>query len=155
MTDTDLRWRLRQLPREIEPARDLWPGIAARLDTAPRRQGRAAWGGGLALAASLLLAFAGWRLAAPPAPPAAGVDPVARVVQTEARALTLEYNAALAEYRDLPLADEAAPGIEALDRSARDIRSALAAAPGSVRLLQQLQRTYTRRLELTQRAVAG
>ena len=155
MTDTDLRWRLRQLPREIEPGRDLWPDIAARLGAPPRRHARAAWGGGLALAATLLLAFAGWRLAATPTPPAAGEEAMARVVQTEARALTLEYNAALAEYRDLPVAAEAAPGLEALDRSARDIRSALAASPDSVRLLQQLQRTYTRRLELTQRAVTG
>ena len=31
MGENELRWQLRQLPRELDPPRDLWPGIAARL----------------------------------------------------------------------------------------------------------------------------
>jgi len=161
MTDTDLRWQLRQLPREMDPARDLWPGIAARLQpNATRRRARLAWTGGLALAASLLAAIVGWRLlSAPaanaPAPVAAQSDPAEHVVQAEERAITLEYRATLAGYERLPMPAEIQPGLEVLDASARDIRSALAAHPDSPRLLQQLQRTYSRRLELTHRAVAG
>ena len=49
--DASLRFRLRQLPRELEPGRDLWPGIEARLPPASRRHAFAGWGGGLALAA--------------------------------------------------------------------------------------------------------
>ena len=159
MTDTDLRWQLRQLPREMEPARDLWPGIAARLQApAARRRSGLTWG--LALAASVLVAIVGWRLAnAPaanaPAPVAAQSDPAVHVVQAEERAITLEYRATLAGYEQLPMPAEIQPGLEALDASARDIRSALAAQPDSPRLLQQLQRAYSRRLELTHRAVAG
>jgi hypothetical protein len=164
MNDTDLRWRLRQLPREMEPARDLWPGIADRLQPpAARRHARLAWTGGLALAASLLIAIVGWRLAAAPAADApapvaadpAAADPAGHVVQAEERAITLEYRATLAGYQQLPMPAEIQPGLDALDASARDIRSALAADPDSPRLLQQLQRTYSRRLELTHRAVAG
>jgi hypothetical protein len=160
MNDTDLRWRLRQLPRELEPEHDLWPGIAARLQAPAQRRTRRAWTGGLALAASLLLAVFGWRLVAVPAHDAPvvaapGSDAAEQLVQQQARALTLEYRAALSQYETLPMPSEAEPGLEALDASARDIRSALAVEPDSVRLLQQLQRTYTRRLELTHRAVAG
>jgi hypothetical protein len=160
MTDTDLRWRLRQLPRELEPTRDLWPGIAARLQPAAQRRTRRAWAGAFALAASLLLAVLGWRLVAVPAHDAPvvaapGGDAAEQLVQQQAREMTLEYRAALAQYEALPVPSEAEPGLEALDASARDIRSALAVEPDSVRLLQQLQRTYTRRLELTHRAVAG
>ena len=38
MTETDLRWRLRQLPRDIEPAADLWPGIAAAIGRRPAQR---------------------------------------------------------------------------------------------------------------------
>jgi anti-sigma factor RsiW len=34
---------LRELPREIEPGRDLYPGIAARLTPARRRAGPSPW----------------------------------------------------------------------------------------------------------------
>ncbi|MGH8028990.1 MAG: hypothetical protein ACREO3_03545 [Arenimonas sp.] len=161
MTDTDLRWRLRQLPREIEPAHDLWPGIEARLQPGSRRATRLAWAGGLALAASLLLAVLGWRLVSVPAPDAPEAPVVVapradeHVIALQARVLTLEYRAALAEYESFPVPAAVGPGLEAFDASARDIRSALVLAPDSVRLLQQLQRTYTRRLELTHRAVTS
>jgi hypothetical protein len=90
-----------------------------------------------------------------PAPAADTRSAEAGMVQAEARAMTVAYEAALAEYAAAPMPETIQPGLDALDASARDIRSALAAEPESVRLLQQLQRTYARRLELTHRAVAG
>jgi hypothetical protein len=162
MTETDLRFRLRQLPREMDPERDLWPGIESRLQPAPRRHARAAWTGGLALAASLMLAAVGWYLGNLPTPAndAGSVAEAARsteasMVEAQARAMTVEYEAALAEYAGATLPDEVEPDLEALDRGARDIRSALAASPDSVHLLQMLQRTYARRIELTHRAAIG
>jgi hypothetical protein len=77
------------------------------------------------------------------------------MVEAQARAMTVEYEAALAEYAGATLPDEVEPDLEALDRGARDIRSALAASPDSVHLLQMLQRTYARRIELTHRAAIG
>ena len=45
------------------------------------------------------------------------------------------------------------PGLEALDRSAAEIREALRRDPGSRLLLQRLRDTYTRRLALSRRAL--
>ncbi|HEX5634591.1 MAG TPA: hypothetical protein VFX50_15220 [Gemmatimonadales bacterium] len=49
--------RARELPRSIEPARDLWPGIERRLQ--PRRRRLPRW---LPLAAALALAAGAWLL---------------------------------------------------------------------------------------------
>jgi hypothetical protein len=154
MTETDLRWRLRQLPRELEPERDLWPGIAARLQ-APTVARRMPWRAGLAVAASLLVAVFAWRQAAVDRHPAPMDDGTTRLVQAEAQAITREYQAALDQYATMPVPHELVPGLATLDRSVADIRNALAADPGSVQLLQQLQRTYALRLSLTQRAATG
>lgn len=154
MTETDLRWQLRQLPREIDPPRDLWPGIADAMSRRPATP-RRSWVAGVALAASVLLALGlTWRLM--PAPDAApSPDLTAQLVQREAAGMTAEYQAALRQFEGAPLADTLAPDLRTLDRSADQIRSALAADPDSVALLQQLRRTYSRRLALTQRAVTG
>jgi hypothetical protein len=154
MTDSDLRWRLRQLPREIEPERDLWPGIAARLP-APALARRWPWRAGLALAASLLVAVIAWRQEGMTRAPASVDEGTTRLVQAEARAITREYQSALDQYAAVPVPNELVPGLATLDRSVADIRQALAVDPGSVRLLQQLQRTYALRLSLTQRAATG
>jgi len=61
MSETEMLWKLRQLPREIEPGRDLWPGIAAAVGQ-PRARSRARWLAPFALAASVLLtAGIAWR----------------------------------------------------------------------------------------------
>jgi hypothetical protein len=153
MTETDLRWRLRQLPREIAPERDLWPGIAARLHAPVRR--RAPWRSGLAIAASVLLALAWWRLAPPPDAERRTDEATERIVQAEANAMTREYQAALSQYDAMPVPAELVPSLATLDRSVADIRSALATDTDSVLLLQQLQRAYSRRLALTQRVATS
>ena len=154
MTETDLRWQLRQLPREIQPARDLWPDISPALGNhAPslRRRGLMA----IALAASLTLALGlGWRVTQAPSVAPAG-DPTARLLSQEAGAMTTEYEAAYRQLEISPVAAPLAPALASLDRNARQVRSALASNPGSVELFQQLRRIYSRRLALTQRSVTG
>ena len=154
MNETDLRWSLRQLPREIEPARDLWPGIAegiARRPAKPRRH----WLSGLAMAASVALALGlAWRIAPGPGVGAAP-DPTAKLLQREASAMTTEYHAALRQFDGAPVPETIEPGLKILDHSAEQIRRALAADPDSRVLLEQLRKTYSRRLELTQRAITG
>ena len=151
MSGTELRWQLRQLPREIDPPHDLWPGIAARLRPArPARKGRA-WFAGLAVAASLCLAVGvAWQHGPAPAP-----DPQAELVRREAQALNREYQAALGQFEGAPLPAAIQPALATLDRSVAEIREALDSDPGSRFLLDQLRRTYSRRLSLTQRAVTG
>jgi hypothetical protein len=152
MTEHELRWQLRQLPREIEPAHDLWPGIAARL-RAPAAPRRRPWLAVLSLAACLCLAVG---LAAMLRPgPDATPDLSAELVNREAEAMTIEYQAALREMQGAPIPEPLAPALATLDDSAGEIRAALEEQPGSVRLLDQLKRTYSRRLALTQRAALG
>jgi hypothetical protein len=152
MSKAELSWRLRQLPREMDPPHDLWPGIAARLvRPAPRRLGPGL-GLGLALAASLCLAL-GLAWWARPQAPAAGLQ--AGLMQSEARALDREYEAALAQLAAAPVPGPVEPGLVALDQSAAEIRAALDQDPESRLLLEQLRRTYARRLALTQRAMLG
>ena len=156
MTETDLRWQLRQLPREIEPGRDLWPGIAAAIEhrPAPRRGSRPAWTF-LAMAASVVLAAGLFWKTRPAEPATPGSDSAALVVASESRAITDEYQAALRQYKGAPIPDSLQPSLGELDQSVAQIQRAIAADPHSVYLLEQLRKTYSRRLELTQRAVTG
>ena len=54
-SDDKLDAALRKLPREIQPAGDLWPGIAARITTRHARNG---WSYGVAVAAVVVAAAA-------------------------------------------------------------------------------------------------
>ena len=154
MTETDLRWQLRQLPRDIEPATDLWPGIVAGIERRPAHRPMR-WIAGLAMAASLLLAGGlFWRAGAMPAQ-APAEDITAAVVNAETRALTDEYQAALQQFDGAPIPSQLRPALQEVDRSVVQIRHAIAADPDSVFLLQQLRKTYSLRLSLTQRAVTS
>lgn len=153
-SDADLRWQLRQLPRELDPSRDLWPGIAAGIARGNVRRTRR-WPIAMAMAASLLLAVGVWMRVAPLHRDAAPEDLTARVVRQEAHSMTRQYQAALRELDGAPVPAALAPSIQTLDQSAAQIRQAIAADPDSVFLLHQLQKTYSRRLALTQRAIAG
>ena len=59
------------------------------------------------------------------------------------------------EFEGAPVPEPLAPALATLDAGAEEIRAALAQDPGSVHLLDQLRRTYARRLSLTQRGLAG
>lgn len=163
-----LRWQLRGLRTDRLPGSDLWPGIAQRIASLPQQQpvsaprrDRSHWRPGLlAAAASILVAFGiGWqfRSASPDvsseatlAGSASGAAPVA-VLPQAARAMTVEYRAAIIELdatRQAPLRD---PALRELDRSAADVRTALARDPEARYLLDRLQSLYARRLALTQR----
>lgn len=173
--DAHLLWQLRGLRREQAPGNDLWPGIAARIaaerrpadgNVVPLRRRGAMRLVPWALAATLALALgAAWQLrpASAPAVPLAVAPATApafapgagqpRLAHREAQALTLEYAAAL---RELKTAGTPAPAVDRdlrqLDRSAEQIRTALARDPDAHFLLDRLRRTYEKRLELTQRA---
>lgn len=149
--EAQLRLALRGLRRDIEPEHDLWPGIEARL---PRqrtvRRPTRVWP--LALAASMLLALGlAWQSGPQEARPVA-IDTQAPMPEA-AEALTVHYQAALRELdvRAAPLSWQ--PGLEALDRSAEQVREALRQSPDSSLLLEQLRQIYTRRIALSRRAL--
>ena len=77
------------------------------------------------------------------------------VVRSEARAITDEYQAALRQLQGAPVPAEVQPTLQALDRSVAQIHRAIAADPDAVFLLDQLRRTYSARLALTQQAITG
>ena len=162
-----LRWELRALRKDVAPASDLWPSIAQRLANTPQVASapvvapRPAWRrfAPLATAASLALAFGiAWQLRPLEGSiaPAAN-DPQVQLIATEAQNMTLEYQAALRELDAgrPPRQRPATPELRVLDRSAAQIRTALTRDPNARFLLNQLHRTYTRRLELTQRLAAA
>ena len=153
-----LEARLAALPRELPPARDLWPGIEAAL--APRAPAVRRWP--LALAAGLAIGalgvLLGARLAREPPPPgptgaSGGTGPLASVM-VAARLKGAENAEFLAtrvalertyHERLAMLAPATRAQIEqdlVLIQSARDdIRDALTRDPGSRVLLQLLQST--------------
>lgn len=172
-----LRLRLRGLRRDVPPARDLWPDISARLAAHPQataadpahaatplraaphrhRRGLRRFGW-LAAAASIALAIGiGWQLR-PQAvdAPVAGRD---AMLVRQADAMTREYDAAVRELETAKrtVHEAAAVGetgaLQQLDRSAAEVRAALARDPDALFLLEQLRRVYTQRLSLTRRLV--
>jgi hypothetical protein len=160
-TDTSRRWQLRQLPREREPARDLWAGIAAAIEhplvpaqAVPERRSRVAWRtAGSALAASLLLGLFTLGLVKPHLLEAAGLRRATaehQLVLKEAVAMRKQYQAELRQFRNKPVPADITPALIELDQSADNIIVALNSHPDAVFLLDQLHRTYARRLQLTQ-----
>jgi hypothetical protein len=157
--DEALRWELRGLRRDLEPQADLWPGIAARIVTAPRqaaanRKPRVRWFIPWAMAASVLLAVGGvWQMM-----PADTQAPVGNpVIRQQAVAMALDYERAFArlqqgQRQQSDMQPEMHGAFGELDRSAAQILSAIEDDPNATFLLEQLRRTYARRLQLTQRA---
>lgn len=166
-----LRWQLRAMRRDTTPEQDLWPDIARRLqatreparpavaDTVLRTPatGRSAtaafrprWQP--AMAAALFLAAVAtaalWR-------DRASVQPATTetLVQVEADHMTRQYQAAMLEIAPVstPVAS-LQPAFDDLDRNTAMILEALRHDPNSRLLLDQLRRTYARRLALAQRA---
>lgn len=128
------------------------------------RAARRGWMAPLALAASVAALAIGlgahYRAQGPAAPaggvavaqnaPAAAATP--SLVQREAQGMTLQYQAALREVEPASAASVAMkPAFEDLDRNAALILDALSHDPDSRMLLEQLRRTYARRLALAQR----
>ena len=168
--EAELRMALRGLRQDAQPGSDLWPGIAARIAALPQHaqapppRPSHRWPWSLATAASLLLAVGvTWKMQPVSLSPAmsgvsiattaVGAKKHAPLVQREAETLTVQYRAALRELDPQAVPAGWQPGLEALDRSAAEIRGALQRDPDSRLLLERLRDTYTRRLALSRRAL--
>lgn len=156
-----------RLPREREPAADLWPGIEARLE-------RRRWALPASLAAALAagLALALWlgtgtrapdmttggrtaaRLAAVHAKSESGLIRTAALVDRSYRAAllqSLEQPRRLNERERQALAAE----LEALDGAQARIRAALRQQPDGEYLVSLLAQTHALRLDLVNRLAGG
>ena len=127
----------RGLPRAIEPASELWTGIAGRLGTRGSGFGTRWWRGGLAAAATLVIGFALYRLL----PPSTVLSrPGGRgwvAVQAEYEHATDDLTRALAAERDrlepatLALLER---NLGVIDAAIRESRDALARDPENIEL---------------------
>ena len=172
MSDFELRRRLQGLKADRHPAKDLWPAIAARLDTPAWRPARPArhvllpW---TAVAAVALAVVAGVWLAGhlgdmvgaqrgqPVAASAHAMQPptAAVLLRGEAHALQASYDAALAAVaaeRPARAAATDSPELAAaareLDAATAQLNAALAAEPDATYLVELLKRTQERRVAL-------
>jgi len=166
------------LPREMEPARDLWPGIAARLQGGARVLGfprraeprtRSSRPLVLLAAAAALVAVSSAvtvLLVRPEPGPEGGAsrpylavsadaDPLLRAERDYERAAG-ELIAALEERRDL-MAPDTREAIESslsvMDRALADLRAALERDPGNRELARLFNATHRKRVELLRGAV--
>ena len=159
MSDATYRWHLRQLQREREPSRDLWAGIVAAIAQPKQEQARvvrdSAWRDlGSAVAACVVLGAFGLGLAQPRLLEKAGLHrptPEHRLVLKEAEAIRKQYQRELHKFDGKPVPASITPALLELDQSAEKILVALDSHPDAVFLLDQLRRTYARRLQITQR----
>ena len=162
-----------ELPKDIAPARDLWPGIAARLRESPQRVTHFSWP--MALAAGLLVATVSalltWGLVREPAAPVQVVD--TRPADPAIVPVNYGANSALRPSelaaRDELLVqfrrrlDELSPetraavlrNIAVIQQAANEIDAALAQDPASGLLNQLLLDTYKRELQLYSKVVTA
>lgn len=155
-----------RLGEQAPPAAAQTPVVAAEAQATAlvtalraRETTRNRWMAPFALAASvaaLAIGIAGQYRAQPETsvPVAAQAKAPASLVQREADGMTRQYQAAIREIA--PATEQAKvmqPAFDELDRNAALILDALAHDPDSRLLLEQLRRTYARRLALAQRVV--
>jgi len=148
--NNEFQWRnqMRKLNEAVEPARDLWPDIAARIAqpvaAVPRRQWRRP---ALALAASLVLGVGAVFTA----------SQLQRVDSGPAVAHTATDGAALTALDWAKPADpKLAAAAQDLDKASADLQAALEARPDAVFLVSMLNRTNAQRMRLVrQAAISG
>jgi hypothetical protein len=156
------------LPKDVAPARDLWPGIAARLGEAEATPRRSAFRWPLALAAGFLVASVSalltWTLLRDPAPttqiarePVAAAEivpvkfgPFSGLSAVELRArdrLLTEFRAKFATLKP-ETRDAILKNLAIMQAAADEIDAALARDPASGMLQGMLVGTYKRELQL-------
>jgi len=162
---------LQELPREIEPARDLWPGIARRIGETVQGTGPAAgasarsrwnwrsWPVELVAAAAAVVVFvAGWGVARLSVPGEQS-PPGAVAADASHRELDAEYEAAAKRVLetldssgvDPQTAAQLRADLAVLDDAVQGIRGALEERPSDPRLEKQLTAEVRRRNYVLQR----
>jgi uncharacterized protein (DUF2249 family) len=91
-----------------------------------------------------------WQLMPAAGPQAVEGNPL---IRQQAVSMTLDYEKALAHLQQAETHPEMHAAFGDLDRSVEQILAAIDHDPNAPFLLEQLRRTYARRLQLTQRAV--
>ena len=166
MDELEYRRLLKTLPQTIEPDRDLWQGIDARLDVRSAMQPRhtrslfpfAAAAGFVALAITT-----GWMvlMRAPVQTQSAAATQSLPLIE-EARALHTEFSAALVAgtgNQFASLREQADPRFVAawieLDAAESELNAALQTQPDARFILNRLKQVQHKRLQITQQALSA
>ncbi len=139
------------LPREVQPTRDLFPGIAARIRPRTSRWAPARW----LVAAAMLVGVTSWTTARVLRPDPAPTAEIAWDAQM--RAASAELRGALEARRaDLDPATLATveQNLAVIDDAIAETRAALDADPEDRRLRQALDRANEQKISLLRRALA-
>jgi hypothetical protein len=161
--NNEFEWRkqMRKHAEPIEPARDLWPAIAARLATtsASHRRSRRSQIGWLAIAATLVVAGGAgltayrWQRAVP-VPVPASVPVMTATEPVAAQPVTAQPTTSELTALDWALPDDPALAATAqnLDNASAQLQDALEQRPDAVFLVGLLNRTNSMRLRLLRKS---
>tara|TARA_R110002126_G_scaffold255504_1_gene398466 strand:- start:5965 stop:6486 length:522 start_codon:yes stop_codon:yes gene_type:complete len=164
MNEQQFEQALQQLNKELQPARDLWPDIAARLEPARQQKpedvivpaAKHDKGSGLmhwaSAAALLMVALIGWQLAIlPTSQPQTAAAPTAELLLLQLyeheKAQQLAQVVAVAEGFD-----NWQQQLSIWDQAIAQVRRALQFYPDEPQLLAQLQQLYQQQLRFIQQA---
>lgn len=163
--DNEFQWRnqMRKLNETVEPARDLWPDISARLVQPVAASRRREWRRpAFAIAASLMVAVGAgvtaYRLNRPDASSTGttvAVNPPA-AVPSVAQAGANDVATPTALDWAVPADPKLAAAAQDLDKASADLQAALEARPDAVFLVSMINRTNAQRMRLMrQSAISG
>ena len=152
--DTHLKQQIEQLPKEIQPERDLWPGIELTLTTDSvtnsevqhNADKRVKW---LAMAAAF--AFVGlfsFFVSQQFMPGNNSLDLVAALIEQH----QIQKNQLLVKFKDQPaLTQNWQEQLRELDEAAGAIKKALEQDPTNIALLKMLQQVHQQQIDLIER----
>ena len=148
----------RELPRSIEPPRDLWLGIAGRLGqgatgNVPRAwwRERTFWAGALAAAATFVIVFGVYRLLPPSTALYRPEGQGWAAVEADYQQAAAELGGTLAAERDRLRPETVAlvaRNLSLIDAAIRESRAALARDPGNAELRRLFAAAYRQKIEL-------
>jgi hypothetical protein len=162
--NSEFEWRneMRKLGGAVDPARDLWPSIAARIASAPAEttaHTRRRFAGWMAIAATVIVAIGAgttayrWQRSAPivprvvqtqPGAPVQPVPPAATPATTELPRTALDWA--------IPADPQLAQTAQGLDTASAQLQDALEQRPDAVFLVGLLNRTNAQRLRLMRKS---
>ena len=145
-----LQKKLDELPREIQPRRDLWPGIDLALEDQAHRTGKP--GRWTAIAASVaVFGLLGLLMLNDVSDPNTQVDKLSQLVSSVSEQHEKQKQFLLTTYEQQPaLTDNWKEQLNELDNAASVIKSALEEDPGDANLIRMLQQIYQQQIKLIQ-----
>ncbi len=145
-----LQEKLDDLPREIQPQRDLWPGIDLALENHAQGANKPALLAGIA-ASIAVFSLVGLLILNTGTDPGNEPGELAQLVSNMSEQYENQKRSLLASYEQQPaLTDNWQQQLQELDDAATVIRTALTEDPGDADLIRLLQQVYQQQIKLIQ-----